>query len=78
VILPGKIGDPSDSLLAIAAMLLEGLATPSSPELLWRDIRSRKAEISFDYFVMALTLLFAVGAINYSARTHYVERAHAD
>ncbi|MER6717656.1 MULTISPECIES: ABC-three component system middle component 6 [Streptomyces] len=69
MILPTK-GIPADrALLTIGAQIIKELDEPSTVSGLWHLVRSGRAQtewstpLTFDWFVLALDLLFAVGAI---------------
>jgi hypothetical protein len=69
VILPTK-GIPADrALLTIGAQIIKELDEPSTVSGLWHLVRLGRAQteestpLTFDWFVLALDLLFAVGAI---------------
>lgn len=63
MILPTKHLTPAQSLLGVAALVLDGLDGSRSVNQLWEDLRDRKAVGNFDRFVLALDLLFVMGAV---------------
>jgi len=67
MILPTKHLPTDRSLLGIGADVLHLLSQPKSVSRLWADIREHRGEfasrLSFDWFVLSLDLLFAIGAI---------------
>jgi hypothetical protein len=66
VILPTKGIAPSRALLAVGARVLSLLEEPKTVSRLWDETKnygSSKAEITFDWFVLALDLLFIMEAI---------------
>lgn len=70
MILPTKGVDPSKALLSIGAGILRGLDEPKTVSRLWGDLRKENAEtlqITFDWFVLALDLLYALGVVEYVA-----------
>jgi len=70
VILPTKHLPPERALLSIGAQLLECLRGPMTVSGLWEAIRGASSErgefapITYDWFVLALDLLYALGAID--------------
>lgn len=68
MILPTKGVGPSRALLSIGARILRDLDEPKTVSRLWSDLRedNRKTlQITFDWFVLALDLLYAIGVIEY-------------
>jgi hypothetical protein len=69
VILPTKRLPQDRALLAIGAEVLLALSHPQTVSKLWHDIKEKRAEsrfstpLPFDWFVLSLSLLFAVGAV---------------
>lgn len=69
MILPTKRLPADRALLAIGADVLLLLSRPQTVSKLWDDIRRVRGArananpLSFDWFVLALALLFTVGAI---------------
>lgn len=69
MILPTKHIRPDRALLAIGGDLLLSLREPVTVSRLWDDIRSKRgqpgepAPINYDWFVLALDLLFMLGAV---------------
>lgn len=69
MILPTKHLPTERALLTIGAQLLMHLQEPKSVSRLWADIKlssSRDNSISFDWFVLALDLLSALGIIHFA------------
>lgn len=69
MILPTKGVEPRKALLSVGAVALRHLDEPKTVSRLWNDVRSdieNPAGFTFDWFVLALDLLFAMGAIHYS------------
>lgn len=68
MILPTK-GIPSDkALLSIGAFILHELAEPKTVSRLWADLRRVEKgppELTFDWFVLALDLLYLMGTLEY-------------
>lgn len=70
MIMPTKGLSPDRCLLGVGADVLEILQTPSTISKLWvRYTRKRSRNeyattVSFDWFILALDLLFAIGAVN--------------
>lgn len=69
MILPTKHMRPDRALLTVGGDLLAALREPTTVSRLWDDVRSRRgaageaAPINYDWFILALDLLFMVGAI---------------
>lgn len=69
MILPTKHIRPDRALLTVGGDLLVSLQEPMTVSRLWDDVRSKRgapgepAPISYDWFVLALDLLFMIGAI---------------
>lgn len=72
MILPTKHLPQDRALLGIGADILSQLSEPRSVSELWetvRDARNKRltaTPLPFDWFVMALNLLFAIYAIKYN------------
>ncbi|EGI76524.1 ABC-three component system middle component 6 [Hylemonella gracilis] len=72
MILPTKHLPPDRALLGIGAEILGQLVEPRSVSELWeavKEARSRTpcpAPLSFDWFVLALNLLYAISAVDHS------------
>ena len=72
MILPTKHIRPERALLTVGADLLRFLREPMTVSRLWDDFRTsrgdrngRAAPIGYDWFVLALDLLFLVGAVEF-------------
>ncbi|GMV42241.1 MAG: hypothetical protein AMXMBFR64_39570 [Myxococcales bacterium] len=66
MILPTKGIAPDQALLAIGAKLLGHIDEPKTVSRLWADFGSAQAGssgVSFDWFVLALDLLFLLGLV---------------
>jgi hypothetical protein len=70
MILPTKHIRPERALLGVGAELLEVLDRPFTMSRLWDEIRSRRSTessspvIDYRWFVLALDLLYLIGAID--------------
>ena len=70
MILPGKHLQPNRALLTIGSEILAVIGEMSTVSELWervRVLRSRRESASplpFDWFILALSLLYAIGAID--------------
>ncbi len=70
MILPTKHIRPDRSLFGVGAQLLEILDRPMTASKLWDEFRTRHsasgthAPISYRWFVLALDLLFIIGALD--------------
>jgi hypothetical protein len=71
MILPTKHIRPDRALLAVGADVLGCLREPMTVSRLWDEIRSARSDrtvlapINYDWFVLALDLLFIVKAIQF-------------
>nr|VFJ68972.1 MAG: hypothetical protein BECKFW1821C_GA0114237_10179 [Candidatus Kentron sp. FW] len=70
MILPSKHLSQDRALLTIGARILGGLEYPKTVSATWEEFNTRTEEtsptipsIGYDYFVLALDLLFLMGAI---------------
>ena len=69
MILPTKRLPEDRALLAIGADVLLMLSRPQTVSKLWEDIKSRRrsrvacSPLPFDWFVLSLSFLFAMGVI---------------
>jgi len=72
MILPTKYLSSDRALLSVGAEILSQLKEPRSVSELWecvREVRGRRptsSPLSFDWFVLALSLLHTISAIEYS------------
>lgn len=79
MILPTKYLSHDRALLSVGAEILGQLKEPRSVSELWecvrgdREVRPTAPLLSFDWFVLALNLLYAVSAIDYSKGIIYRE-----
>ena len=70
MILPTKHIRPERALLAIGGDLLRALREPMTVSRLWdtirlsRGSRAEPASINYDWFILALDLLFMIGAVD--------------
>ena len=70
MILPGKHLRPDRALLSVGGDILSVLATPAQVSEVWervlglRSTRNGASPLSFDWFVLALSLLYAIKAID--------------
>jgi hypothetical protein len=69
MILPTKHIRPDRALLVVGCDLLVSLREPMTVSRLWDDVRSKRgdpgkpAPINYDWFVLALDLLFMIGSV---------------
>lgn len=65
MILPTKGIAPNRALLAVGATVLAHLTEPKTVSRLWTDLGTAggSAELKFDWFVLALDLLYALGLV---------------
>lgn len=70
MILPAKHLKPDRSLLGIGSEILTELEDEQTVSELWERLQAARAtqskSISFDWFVVALSFLYAIGTIDYS------------
>ena len=72
MILPTKHLPPDRALLGIGAEILGHLMEPRSVSELWEAVREARGRnssatpLSFDWFVLALNLLYAISAVDHS------------
>lgn len=64
-LLPNKHIPTSRSLVGIGAFVLERLGSTSTVSGLWEKVKSSSEVGSFGNFVLALSYLYAIGAIDY-------------
>ena len=71
MILPSKHLPPDRALLSVGAHILKHLAHPKTVSALWEELNKRdiglavtSRRITYDWFVLALDLLYALGAID--------------
>lgn len=71
MILPGKHLKPDRALLGIGSEILATLEHEQTISELWERIQSRRNEhsnpLSFDWFVLSLSFLYAIDAIEYDS-----------
>ena len=70
MILPTKGVGPDKALLSLGAGILGELEEPKTVSRLWSELSSRStngAKFTFDWFVLALDLLYLLGAVEYTA-----------
>lgn len=64
MILPTKHLTPAESLIGVAARLIERLEEPQTVNALWDAARDDGRVGTFDRFVLALDLLFLMDAVD--------------
>ena len=71
MILPTKHIKPDRALIAVGAEMLQCLREPMTVSRLWDEIRwarqdrSVSAPVNYDWYVLALDLLFLLGAVKF-------------
>jgi hypothetical protein len=65
MILPSKHLAPERALLTIGASVLNDLGEPKTVSRLWADMRATRPAERYDWFVLALDLLFILGAVDH-------------
>jgi len=66
LILPTKGIAPDQALLTVGARLLQRLDRPKTVSRLWNEVRTpdhQPTQLRFDWFVLALDLLFMLGTV---------------
>ena len=64
MILPSKHLPPERALLTVGATLLAGLERPMTVSALWQRVKEAAPHsLSFDWFVLALDLLYVLDAV---------------
>ena len=72
MLLPTKHLDPDRALLCLGAELLQSLAEPQTVSALWETVRMKAEDteptrrITFDWYVLALVALYAMGAVEFA------------
>lgn len=80
MLLPNKHIRFSESLLGLGALLLDYLDKPRTADELWAAFRQKRPSLagarqhSFDHVVLALDVLFALGAIREDSTTGTLSR----
>ena len=75
MILPGKHLKADRALLTVGGEILEVMGESTTVSMLWervragRSLRESASPLSFDWFVLALSLLYSVGAIDLHGET---------
>jgi hypothetical protein len=71
MILPTKHIRPDRALLTVGGNVLDSLRQPMTVSRLWDEVRDRRgdragpAPINYEWFVLALDLLFMVGSVDF-------------
>jgi hypothetical protein len=71
MILPTKHIKPDRALLVVGAEMLQSLREPMTVSRLWDEIRTARqdravtAPVNYDWYVLALDLLFLLGAVKF-------------
>jgi hypothetical protein len=78
MILPTKGLAPDRALLSVGAEVLRRLDRPKSVSRLWEQVRHRESSllesIPYDWFILALDLLYLYGAVEFDDGR--IRRAH--
>lgn len=70
MILPGKHLKPDRALLSVGGEILAVLGAEATVSTVWDNVRAHRAKragtspLPLDWFLLALSLLFAIGAID--------------
>ena len=65
MILPTKHVPEEQTLLGVGAIILAALRRPQTVTALWESVRTREEVGTFERFVLALTMLYALEAVTY-------------
>jgi hypothetical protein len=65
MILPTKHVLPRNSLLGAGAILLKFMEQPMTVSALWQKAKQRREIGNYQRFVLAINLLFLLGAVDY-------------
>jgi hypothetical protein len=68
MILPTKGIGPDKALLSVGAFILQGLDEPKTVSRLWAELRRLEdgpPDLTFDWFVLGLDLLYLMGTLDY-------------
>ena len=76
MILPNKITSVDKSLLGIGAKLLRVLNDPLTVSQLWEFSKRTLSLNSFQYFILTLDFLYAIGAIRFENNRIYKGNNH--
>lgn len=68
MILPTKHITMNRCLLGVGAIVLEHLKRPQTVTRLWTSVRSHPDVVTFDRFILALDLLYLMGAVDTEGR----------
>lgn len=63
MILPTKHISPGHSLLGVGAVVLKALDEAKTTSKLWENVRVREEVATFERFILALDLLYAMGLV---------------
>lgn len=80
MLLPTKGIEPQRSLLAIGAKQISLLESPATVSGLWERFSKEyggvdsNVKITFDWFVLALTMLYAIGVVDWDGSGQLVRR----
>ena len=67
MILPSKHLSEDRALITIGAEVLQQLGEPKTVSRLWTELkRGNDAAITYDWFVLGLDLLYAIGLVEFS------------
>jgi hypothetical protein len=80
MILPTKYLSHDRALITVGGVILKNLEEPRSVSALWDCVREAQASkaatalVSFDWFVLALNLLYVISAIDYQNGVIYAKQ----
>lgn len=66
MILPTKHLREQDTLLGVGAVILQSLTSPRTTTQLWQRLRADARVATYERFILALVLLYILGAIHFS------------
>ena len=69
MILPTENMHERDSLLGVGAVVLQSLTVPRTVSQLWSGLRQDRSVAAYERFILALVLLYVLGAIHFADGT---------
>ena len=67
MILPTKHLPAAQTLLGAGAVIFSELAQPRTVTALWECVKDSKSVATFERFILALTMLYALGVVRFEA-----------
>lgn len=66
MILPTKHVREEDTMLGVGAVILQSLTAPRTTNQLWQHLRTDASVATYERFILALVLLYVLGAVHFS------------